>query len=154
MRHHPTQREDAGFDFDPSVDVLVGLVAIVLLVTLMLVPLLDLSDGAPRGKTLTHNGRPVLQIITSNQSLTIISGAETAEYQIEDLRSNIALQDQLWLAKSRMEHPALFIEAGGLEAAFLLEPILANVGFTDISRVYLNNNCTGNHNCRQFQTDQ
>ncbi len=154
MRHSPTQREDAEFDFDPSVDVLVGLVAIVLLVTIMLVPLVDLSDGAPHGETLTQNGRPVLPIITSNQLLKIASGTEATEYKIEDLHSSVALQDQLWSAKSRMEHPALFIETGGLEVAFLLEPILADIGFTDISRVYLDGNCTRDRNCPQFQTNQ
>ena len=138
--------------FDPTVDIFVGLACVIFLVILLILPaaqiqsqqkraLQDVTRQLQQPLQLTVAGAPTLQILAKNKSVTFVSARRSSAFSQDDLFDNPDLNDVLRRGQTSGAHPVLFIDPSGQEAAFLLETRLAQFGYQEISKVFLDQHC-------------
>ncbi len=137
--------------FDPSVDVLVGLIAIVLLATMLFLSIVDFSkkretliksteQAIGRNNNLRHNGQPTQVFIARNDALHLI-GTEKTQVTLDEILDSPVLKTALENIKSKIIHPVIFITEKGQESAFLFETVLYQSGIGKFSKIYLDRSC-------------
>ncbi len=138
--------------FDPTVDIFVGLASVIFLAILLILPLAQIqSDRAQTLNTITQQisrpldltaaGAPTLQILAQAHSITLVQTPENRVFHQDQMIGNQDLNAVLQASKHQGLHPVVFVDTSGQEAAFLLETILAQHDFPNMSRVFLDQDC-------------
>ncbi|MEM8837989.1 MAG: hypothetical protein AAGE89_07840 [Pseudomonadota bacterium] len=145
--------QDTFDGFDPSVDILVGLVAVVLLATILFLPLADLSERRAttaravsetltQDLNLTFEGNPTALFLASADGIEILPRRDDAPpIGLDDILDANVLVARLNDARESQEHPVIFIGERGQEAVFLMERLLERAALERFSRIYLDESC-------------
>lgn len=137
--------------FDPGIDILVGLIAVILLSVIAILPLAELTNS--RNQEINRVLDDLLQgadsaaaeqgqfLILAQTDGVTVSGQPPFSVPLDDLLDHQALRSKMIAAFNDGTVPVVLIEEKGQESAFLLETLLSHAGFRQISRVFLDRSC-------------
>ncbi|MEI2384492.1 hypothetical protein [Breoghania sp. JC706] len=145
------QDPESGDLFDPGIDILVGLTAVVLMSVIVLLPLANLAQSRNSEIAMVidrlmrqeaeggaHAAR--LLIVAGRDGATV-SGPRPVFVPLDAILDDPLLRARIAAADPEGGVPVLFIEESGQEAAFVLETLFSRAGLASIARVYLDGAC-------------
>ncbi|PTW56655.1 hypothetical protein C8N35_111118 [Breoghania corrubedonensis] len=137
--------------FDPGIDILAGLTAVILLSVIAILPMANLAKSriAEIGRVMERllregpdaTGNAARLLVIARHDGATVSGPEPAFVSLDDILDNQPLWSRILASSRKDEVPVLFIEESGQEAAFLLETLFSRAGLSTISRVFLDGAC-------------